>query len=629
MQGQGVCSARNSTPAAIYLTQNSNKIGSEMKCISRCTLLSVAFALLAATALNPAFAYGEVDRTYQPEGLAGTSCSNLDVQAVVDDGGIYTLFTRPANGGLQDGIVRHRADGSIDKGWGTGGEVSAPYTTQRLLPAADGGLYVIGNVIGSQIWRYQRNGTLDPSYGSGGISDVIYPRGTFVGITAILQSDGSVVTLSYTDSARVFTRTNPRGIRDTGFGLDGSFSIPFTTVPKDIFLYAWSVESDGSLQLAWYRREPDVQLVQLEIRRFRKDLSTADPNFDSGGRLVPRRGVGDWLSPFAKVQADGALLLATADCLGTTTCSEPVVAVRRYNTAGMLDPRFGTNGKTVFQLLGNERDSRNYATPTALWLGPDGKMTVLMRAQWQFGSFGIGSTGILAYRLNTDGTLDASFQNGKGIPNRQDETFLQLDDGRLLQGKSAIDGCAPTKFLTDTPRTAAVIVEYYSQKLDHYFMTAHEHEMDILDRGAPTDWKRTGHVFGAFDIKSPMPGTSPVCRFYGGANGGPNSHFYSAEKFECDILATIEAQTPADKPAWRFEREAFRITEPVDGNCPPNLTPLYRLYNRAGEPGRDRDPNHRYTTDINIHAEMQAQGWVSEGVHMCMPPASRSDRMPF
>ena len=60
---------------------------------------------------------------------------------------------------------------------------------------------------------------------------------------------------------------------------------------------------------------------------------------------------------------------------------------------------------------------------------------------------------------------------------------------------------------------------------------------------------------------------------------------------------------------------------------PPNLTPLYRLYNRGAELGKDS--NHRYTTDLGILAEMQAQGWASEGVHMCMPPASRSDRMPF
>ena len=586
--------------------------------------LSAVLAFVAAIVVTPAFAYGELDTTYKPEGLIGASC-HLDVQAVVDDGSIYTLIRRDIYGaGSQNGIVRHRADGSINKTWGTGGEVSAPNYVAQLVPAADGGLFVIG----SQIWRCQRDGSLDPSFGSFGVSDVIIPSGSNLG-TVALQPDGSIVAFTYSNAGRVFVRISPRGIRDTSFGLGGYFSIPFAAVPDDVGIYAWSVEADGSLQLALVKEKSAVPLqFQFEIKRFRKDLSIADPNFDAGGRLVPRQGVADWLSPLVKVQADGALLLASRDCL-TAACSEPVIAVRRYDAFGNVDSGFGEGGKTVFRLLPGENDPRSYATTTMLLLGPDGKMTVLMRAQRQFGSFGINATGILAYRLNVDGTLDTAFENGKQIRAQQFATYLQLDDGRLLRPGSANGGCAPQKYLTDTPRTAAVVVEYYSQKLNHYFVTAHEHEKDILDRGPAANWKRTGLVFGAFSIGAPMPGTSPVCRYYGGANGGPNSHFYSAEKFECDILASIEAQTAPDKPAWRFEREAFRITVPVDGTCPPNLTPLYRLYNRAGEPGRDREPNHRYTTDFTIHAEMQAQGWVSEGVHMCMPPASRSDRMPF
>lgn len=599
-----------------------------MKRISLIAQLSPLFVFLISTMVTGAFAYGEFDITYKPEGLVGTNCSVNDLQAVTADGSIYTLMRRAPTNGVgptQNGIVRHRADGSIDKAWGTGGEVSAPSYVAQFLPAADGGLFVIG----TQISRYRRDGTLDWSYGSLGTSDAIIPNGSNFARVA-LQSDGSIVAETYSSAGRVFIRTNPRGIRDTGFGLGGYFSIPFAIVPNDVNIYAWSIEADGSLQLAWQKKKPDIPLqFEFVVKRFRKDLSTADPSFDAGGRLVPRQGVADWLSPFVKVQADGALLLATYDCL-TANCSEPVVAVRRYDASGNVDSAFGDGGKTIFRLLPGENDPRSFASATALWLGPDGKLTVHMHAQRQFGSFGISATGILAYRLNADGTFDLSFENGKQILNQQYGNFLQLDDGRLLHpGAAANGGCAPQRFLTDTPRTAAAIVEYYSPSLNHYFMTAHEFEKDFVERGLAGDWKPTGQVFGAFSIDAPMPATSPVCRFYGGANGGPNSHFYSAEKFECDILARIEAQTPPDKPAWRFEREAFRITEPVAGICPPNLTPLYRLYNRAGEPGRDRDPNHRYTTDLTIHADMQSQGWVSEGVHMCMPPASRSDRMPY
>ena len=106
-----------------------------------------------------------------------------------------------------------------------------------------------------------------------------------------------------------------------------------------------------------------------------------------------------------------------------------------------------------------------------------------------------------------------------------------------------------------------------------------------------------------------------MCRYYGDPTGGQNSHFYSAEKFECDGLRTLDAATPAGKPAWRFERDAFRIAIPVKGQCANNLTPIYRLYNRGSE--RGMDSNHRHVSNLAEYAAMQAKGWAGEGVHMC------------
>jgi hypothetical protein len=302
-----------------------------------------------------------------------------------------------------------------------------------------------------------------------------------------------------------------------------------------------------------------------------------------------------------------------------------MIAVRRYDAFGNVDTGYGAGGKTSFRLLPGERDPRSQASATQMWLGSDGKLTVFMRGARQFGSFGFSLSGILAYRLNVDGNLDKTFENGKVILNVDVATFLQLDDGSLLRpAYPGNAGCASQKYLTDKPRTAAVIAEYHSPALDRYFITAHEFEKVFVDTGMAGDWRRTGQSFGAFSIDASTPGTSPVCRFYSGTNGGPVSHFYSSEQFECDILARIEAQTPADKQGWRFERSAFRITVPISGNCPANLTPLYRLYNNGAALGKAS--NHRYTTDLAILAEMQGKGWISEGVRMCMPPATRSDR---
>ncbi len=76
-------------------------------------------------------------------------------------------------------------------------------------------------------------------------------------------------------------------------------------------------------------------------------------------------------------------------------------------------------------------------------------------------------------------------------------------------------------------------------------------------------------------------------------------------------------------PHWLLESvDAFDISVPAaDGSCAANLAPVYRLYNN----GQGGAPNHRYTTDVIVRAQMIAQGWMPEGlgpdaVQMCSPP---------
>ena len=105
-----------------------------------------------------------------------------------------------------------------------------------------------------------------------------------------------------------------------------------------------------------------------------------------------------------------------------------------------------------------------------------------------------------------------------------------------------------------------------------------------------------------------------MCRFYGnpalGPDGrrlGPNSHFYTADAAECAAVKT--------DPGWLFEGVVFQAVAPTLGSCPQPLVPVYRSYN-----GRflENDSNHRYATDPAIVQAMSAQGWVSEGVVLCI-----------
>jgi hypothetical protein len=167
--------------------------------------------------------------------------------------------------------------------------------------------------------------------------------------------------------------------------------------------------------------------------------------------------------------------------------------------------------------------------------------------------------------------------------------------------------------VTGLPPSGTVpVIEYYYAAFDHYFITSNPEEIRELDNEGSTGWVRTGYQFNAY--AAPNGNSVPVCRFFSVAFAPKSSHFYTPFAAECAITQ--------DYPAWTLESsEAFDIAVPAaDGSCAAGLTPVYRLYNN----GRGGAPNHRYTTDVTVRAQMIAQGWVPEGlgpnaVEMCSP----------
>jgi Bacterial Ig domain/Repeat of unknown function (DUF5648) len=157
----------------------------------------------------------------------------------------------------------------------------------------------------------------------------------------------------------------------------------------------------------------------------------------------------------------------------------------------------------------------------------------------------------------------------------------------------------------------AYAVEYYDATLDHYFMTAAQSDIDVLDSGAIAGWVRTGYAFKVY--AQPVDGASPVCRIYIPPGYG-DSHFFSASPAEC-------AEAIEQNPSFVYETaDAFYIDTPdSSGNCPAGDAPIYRLWNHRP------DINHRYTTSWDIRQQMVAQGYIAEGygpnaVMMCSPP---------
>jgi hypothetical protein len=324
----------------------------------------------------------------------------------------------------------------------------------------------------------------------------------------------------------------------------------------------------------------------------------------------------------AKVGVDGYGGVIFPRAVNASITAGAAISLVRYRPDGTLDSAFGAG--TAFPLPDLDPTySPLLASAIALWQTPTGGWSVVLHRTQYMGTgwFTVSTESTDVVRFRADGAPDASFAQLSYVGFTRG-TLVRLESGNFLRTDYQ-NGVFLARGIGDA-RVEGTMVEYYHPALDHYFMTLDGFEAALLDDHPEMGWVRTGRTFGSlhpFDI----PGTSKGCRFYGDPVIGPNSHFYSTQDYECQGLLALQQSTPPGVPAWHFEAYTFSATNPVDGQCPPNLSPVYRAF--SGPVSSAAGPNHRYTTDVALYQAMLAKGFIGEGVHFCAPPRpSRSNR---
>ncbi len=205
------------------------------------------------------------------------------------------------------------------------------------------------------------------------------------------------------------------------------------------------------------------------------------------------------------------------------------------------------------------------------------------------------------------------FLSGAPDPRWDDDELHQL--GRLTGSDFEAVDESSLMADPDSARTSAAaslrmatevqVLEFRSGESD-FFLTVDPNEIAALDEGRIPGWTRTGEAFLAYAAESAIePNMAPVCRFFGRAEAGQHSHFFSAYADEC---AAVAAWLPNE---WLLESSnVFIVALPDagDGFCAAGTVPVYRLYNnnRGGV-------EHRYTTSRAIQSQMIAAGWLAEG----------------
>lgn len=312
---------------------------------------------------------GSLDNSFGTGGRVET-----DFDANSTDEGAFTAAMQPDGKIIAAGYVslmsqgpgyfalaRYNTDGSLDATFGAGGKVSTsilqkPHYIQDIVIAPDGKIIAGGWFYYSPqsnwqtaLIRYNPDGSLDTSFGSGGIVITLLGNGSNdynITNSVALQPDGKIVTGgsyypfgSFMAFDMTFRRYNTDGSLDASFAGGGQMVIPslfseginaVAVLPDDKILGAGS---SGTSSMA------DIVLLRLNSD------GSSDNSFAQNGRATTSLDVMDSAVAMA-AQPNGKI---TVTGLSRSSPGGPALAaVAAYNADGSLDTSFSNDGKLIF-----------------------------------------------------------------------------------------------------------------------------------------------------------------------------------------------------------------------------------------------------------------------------------------
>ncbi|MFA6470066.1 MAG: LamG-like jellyroll fold domain-containing protein [Bacteroidota bacterium] len=297
-------------------------------------------------------------------------------------------------------LIRVDSTGAIDPTFDGDGIVSTDIGTRNeeaksIAIQSDGKIVVAGyydNGINSiaLVLRYNSNGTLDNTFATNGIdtTKIGNDYNLFNDIDLLMDDKIVVVGSSYngTDHDFAIRRYNSDGTEDGTFN-QGTGKV-ITPVLNDSYANAIALQTDGKIiagGAAW-----DGAQTYFAVARYSSG-GILDKTFGTDGKVTTAVGSSSDQVYSIALQSDGKIIAAGTSNNG----SQNVFAVVRYDTTGVPDNTFGSNG-IVTTSIGSF-----YATAYGVAVQSDGKILLA----------GDANSEIVVVRYNSDGTLDTSFDS--------------------------------------------------------------------------------------------------------------------------------------------------------------------------------------------------------------------------
>ncbi len=177
-------------------------------------------------------------------------------------------------------------------------------------------------VIASSTLAFGQAGTLDPTYGSGGLATVFSQASGNLLTAAAIQADDKVVMVG-TNPGDVLVRLNTNGTLDASFGTNGVVSENFNVLGPPMAVVI----------------QPNQQILQFASGF----LGTAIARFNSDGSMDTTFGTGGFASTRLISNGASAIIPMALQSNGSILIGGNGL-IARFTSSGQLDTTFGTTG---------------------------------------------------------------------------------------------------------------------------------------------------------------------------------------------------------------------------------------------------------------------------------------------
>ena len=326
-------------------------------------------------------------------------------------------------------LMRHNPDGSLDNTFDQDGKVSTDFGGDQqafaVILQPDGKILAAGT---SQndfvIARYNSNGSVDSSFGSGGRVTTDFATSVDRILAIALQPDGKIVAAGTSGIANTFdfalARYSSNGSLDTSFSFDGKLTTDLGAPPATgEEATALAIQTNGKIIAAGLTLSGPK--FDFALVRYNTD-GTLDNSFSSDGRVLTDFDGFDDAVFDVLLQPDGKIIAAG---LTESASNNQNMGLARYNPDGSLDNNFSADGKASVDFFGNSDDGRAVARQA------DGKIVIAGNMGPDFALARFTSTGDLDLSFSQDGRVTTDF--GASLDQASD-VAIQTDGKIIVAG---------------------------------------------------------------------------------------------------------------------------------------------------------------------------------------------------